>query len=302
MDLVQQFNNYQQPQQLSIDQMAKELQIYDSRILEEKLSKANIDAMDDIELSKFVKDNIFLIINKIYKDDPTKRYVALFHIPKFVDAWNNALSTFDFFDQALAVRCNTICYDYFTWDPKYINPVIVEKMYDMSRIVNRIYLPRMLGLGIPDKLCNDLLVARFSNFNMDICVKRINFILIRQPVEFMTEELMENIIRILFKPETDFQKMFKYHMFNVNPDSTAKDSWITEDMEEVDSAMNLSVLNILEALPEPVIFNVIKDYSEGYTAFGCKNKIRFSLRSISYDYPRINMAVEMLINNGTYIP
>lgn len=300
--LMNEFMNYKEPEHVSLENMQKEFQIYDSQILSNMLSPDNIKKMDEIELSKFVKPNIYLIINKVFNDGYANRYTALFLIPKFVDAWNNALSTFEFFDRALAIRCNQICYDYFTAPIDVINDTVKAKMYDMSRIVNRIYIPRLLGMGLTDQLANDLLVARNSNFNLDICVKRVNLIMINQPVEFMTEERMENIIRVLYKPETDFQKMFQYHMFLVNPDSDLKGSFMTEDMEEVDSTMNLSVLNILESLPEGAIFNIIRDYSEGYTAFGSKKKTRFSLRSISYDYPRIHAVIDMLMNNGCYIP
>jgi hypothetical protein len=299
--LYDQFNNYSEPEKISLESIQKEFQIYNSEILANTLSPENINKMDDIELAKFVKQNIYLIIRKVFNEGYANKYTALFLIPKFVDAFNNALSTFDFFDRALAIRCNQICYDFFTAPNTASSTILKGKMYDMSRIVNRIYIPRLLGMGLTDLLANDLLVARYSNFNLDICVKRVNFIMINQSTEFMTEERMENIIRILFKPETDFQKMFKYHMFNVNPDANGQ-NFMTEDMEEIDSTMNLSVLNILESLPEQIIFSVIKDYAEGYTAFGDHKKVRFSMRSISYDYPRINGAVNMLITYGSYIP
>jgi hypothetical protein len=76
--------------------------------------------------------------------------------------------------------------------------------------------------------------------------------------------------------------------------------WVTDDIEEIDWAISLAALDILDYLPTEIIRKVLINYSEGM-AMMPKPK-RFSMNNLSDDYYRIKNVIIGLKNEGIIVP
>ena len=88
--------------------------------------------------------------------------------------------------------------------------LVLNAMLKLGSIVNRANLPRLLGLGLSENLASLLLISRYSDINLNVCVKRVDFIIINQPAELMSERMIEAIFRILYDD-------VNYYMYRIFP-------------------------------------------------------------------------------------
>jgi len=258
----------------------------------------NVDNMNDAELAKFINYNFDNILASVFNGYNRVTHVRCFQDPKFLDSLITVLEDRRFFNPDEIVRLNTIIYEYMTIPDNngYVlkDPHVLDKMRTISRIINRAMLPRLLGLGLSDNLANALLIARYSSVDVAIIIKRIDFILITQPKELMTQQMIAEIFKILYDVFTEWSKIFPYIMEDVLPiHRDGEYSWITEDVEEVDSALSLAILDILDNLPRDIIYDTLRNYAEGYYIMG-QRPVRFSMNRLSDDYYRINEAAYRL--------
>ena len=65
--------------------------------------------------------------------------------------------------------------------------------------------------------------------------------------------------------------------------------------------ISLAMLDILESMTSADIYKVLHDYGE-YVSLSKITTIRFSMRSLSDDYSRINGIILQLLDNGISIP
>ena len=298
--IVQDYQNYAAEHKVEMVKIiTSNSNVFNRSVLVQTIN--NIPYMTDEELRRFIQYNINLIFSMIFNQNyMTTDYVKLFYDVRFIDAFIDVLSGMQYLERV--IKCNTICYDYISSPNR--DPIIEQRMITLSRVINRNCLPRLLGLGCSDTLANILSIARNSSLNMDVCIKRVDFIIITQSKEFMNQSNIEQIIRILFNVDKEFDKIFQYFMFDVLPEYNENDpstTWITDDIEEVNSTMNLAILDILDSLPMPIIRNVILNYAEGYSLIGANRKVRFSMRKLA-EYYRINNAVYDLSYEGIFIP
>ena len=95
-------------------------------------------------------------------------------------------------------------------------------------------------------------------------------------------------------------------MIDVIPEYNEEDEstfWVTEDVQDIDSYIGLSILNILNTLPSQMIRNTLVQYSEGMNTIYSSKPTRFSLRTLSNDYYRINSVISQIeANEGVYLP
>lgn len=279
--------------------------VFNRSVLLQNIS--NVKDMTDTDLRKFIQYNFNNILSNIFTPgSEMTKYVKCFQDQRFLDAFIDVISTMQFFEKDSIVRCNTICYHYLTLSKEDRDPVIVDRMIHISRIINRTGLPRLLGLGLSDNLANILLIARYSDLDLNICVKRIDFIIITQPKELMSQEMITSIYKILFDVMREFSRIFQYFMLDVIPDYNEDDPttyWVTEDVDEINSTMNLSVLEILDNLPSQIIRDTLINYAEGYSILGDNKPKRFSMQTLSDDYYRINNVIYMLsCNESIMVP
>lgn len=266
----------------------------------------SIPEMSDVDLRRFIQQHFNSIMNNTFSGQDSARYVALFRDVRFLDALIDVLIRMQFFEKDTVVRCNTICYHYLTLSECDKDPLVVSRMIQMSNVINRNGLPHLLGLGLRENLVSTLLIARYSDFDLNICVKRVDTIIIRQPKELMNQKMIGEIFKSLYNPMEEFPRIFPYFMLDVLPDyneNIPNTLWITDDIDEVNSVMNLAVLDILDNLPSQLIRNTLVNYAEGYRIVNSGKRVRFSMQRLSDDYYRINDIVYALAEReNIYVP
>ena len=266
----------------------------------------NIPQMSDVELRKFINQYFGSILNNTFFGRDNNKYIACFADARFLDAFIDVIVTMQYFEKDIIVKCNTICYHYLTLPEHAKDPKIIGRMLRMSSIINRTGLPRLLGLGLSDNLASMILIARYSDLDLNICVKRVDFIIITQPKELMTQKMITEIFKNLFDVMTDFNRIFPYFMLDIVPDYNENDEstwWFTDEIDEVNSTMNLAVLDILDNLPTPIIRSTLINYAEGYRIVNSNRMVRFSMQRLSDDYYRINNVIyNLCVNENIYVP
>ena len=264
----------------------------------------NVDSMSDVELRNFIKRCFkSIMVNLFGKEMP--KYIHYFQDVRFLDAFIDVLKSMDFIEKDDIVRLNTMCYHYITIPKDKQNYRVVSRMMEVSNIINRHNLPRLLGLGLSSNLASILLIARYSDIDLNVCVKRVDFIIITQPKELMSERMIEEILKILYNVLDDLVRIFPPIMMDILPDydeNNPNTLWISEDIQEVNSTLNLALLNILDNLPTQTIRSVLLNYTEAMNMVYKNYQVRFSLRCLSEDYYRINNVInEMALNEGIYV-
>lgn len=268
---------------------------------------ALLQTLDDIpsmsfdELRNFVARNFNRILDNVFSGNDINEHVMCFTNVNFLDAFIVVLqqNTRFEFEANIIIKCNNISYDYISFkDTK--DPAVVSRMIAIGNIINRRTVPRLLGLGLNPDLASILAIARYSSFNLELCVKRIDDILLRQPKALMSQEMITEIFRILYAGRDIWVHVFQYFMMDVIPEydeSNPAVAWVTEDVEEINSIMNLAMLDIINTEPTGVINDVIIEYGGSYYMTNNGKPVRFSLHTISDDYSRIRDAVIYLTRN-----
>lgn len=265
----------------------------------------DMNNMNDSELRMFVQNSFRSILNNIFfGSKESVDYINCFTNVRFLDAFIDVVQRYiqqgNYFDRDNIVKINNICYDYITFNHANKNPAVVNRMYMLANIINAPYIPRLLGLGLNNNLANLLLIARWSNLNPKVCVRRVNFIIIGQPKSLMTQKTIVQIMTILYELDRDqrnFIKIFPHIMMDVLGDYDDADPsthWITDEIQEVDSILSLAVLDILNEFTDANIRHVLVDYTESYKLVHSNKPIRFSMRRLSDDYQKINDVINNL--------
>lgn len=266
----------------------------------------NVGTMSDADLRKFIQVNFRIILDNAFYGNQTAQYLSCFTDSRFIDAFNDVLSTIQWIEKDDAIKLNTIAYHYLTLPDCHKTDDDVNKMLRMSQIVNKAQIPKLLGLGLSNNLATMILLARHSDLNLNVAVKRVDFIIITQPKELMSEKMITEILRVLYDVFNQWHQVFQYMMLDVLPEYDENNSstwWVTEDIQEVDSTLNLAMLNILDNLPSNYIRLVLADYAQGKMLTRPKAPVRFSMQHLADDYYRINDAVMSLqYNDGVFVP
>lgn len=264
----------------------------------------DIPNMSDSQLRTFIDHYFSNILLSVFTGTQINEHVRCFTDVRFLDAFIDVIQRQKYFDLDVIVKVNNICYDYISLqDPMHKNQDVMNRMLVIANIVNQSRMPRLLGLGLNKNLALMLVMARYSSLNLEICVKRVNFIIITQPKILMTREMITEIFKILYTDRDIWSRIFQYFMFDVIPEYNELDpnSWVTEDIEEINSIMNLVILEILNEQESRVIAMAISTYADTYSIISYGKPVRFSMHRISDDFSRVNDIVEM-ISIEKYIP
>lgn len=262
----------------------------------------DMNNMNDTELRMFVQNSFRSILNNIFfGSKESADYINCFTNVRFLDAFIDVVQRFihqgGYLDRDNIVKINNICYDYITFNSASRNQAVVNRMFMLANIINAPYIPRLLGLGLNNNITNLLLIARWSNLDPRVCVRRVNFIIIQQPKELMTQEIIAQIFKILYELDRDqrnYIKIFPHIMMDVLGDYDEADPsthWITDEIQEVDSTISLAALDILNEFTDINIRHTLINYTESYKVVHSNKPIRFSMRRLSDDHERINTVI-----------
>ena len=266
----------------------------------------DIPNMTNDEIRIFVLNNFISIIQNVFNsDEDTKKYIKCFTNVSFLDAFIEAASNQRYFTNDIIIRINNICYDYISLKSEK-DMAVLNRMINIGNIINRANLPRLLGLGLNPDLASILLIARFSSFELDIVIRRVNLIIITQPKTLMNCDMIMQIFKILYGDYKLWGVIFQYFMFDTIPEyneNNINSLWVSEEVEEINSIINLVILQILNETPTPVITQALINYAEYYAMTGRIKPIRFSMRRLSGDYGRIISVIEYLQwAENVYVP
>lgn len=267
-----------------------------------EILKQNIDHVNDMsdsELRSFIKKCFKSIMRDLFGAEMPK-YIKYFQDVRFLNAFIDVVLSLEFIDKEDIIRINTMCYHYITLPKDKQDYRVLDRMMQLSNIVNKLNIPRLLGLGLSSNLASILLIARYSDIDLNVCVKRVDFIIITQPKELMSEKMIEEIFKIIYNVMDDFHRIFPYIMMDTLPEydeNNPNTFWVTDDIQEVNSTLNLAILNIIDNLPSQTIRGIILNYSEAMSMIYKNQTVRFSLRNLSEDYYRINNIINSIAYN-----
>lgn len=287
--MYQQFYNQMQmnPTQTITLDLSSNMMLNPS-ILWNKLS--NIDTLDDKELFDILKGYYEMILNEIFVSKDQK-FVNLFTNPKFISAMTQVLYNIQLPDTQKR-RLNKMAYDYLalkTDKDDYIQSLLMG----MCKTVNRDIIPKLCGIGLPESIAALLAMARFSSDKDIYNVRRLNRILMNQPEEMMTEQMIVNIYLALFD---HILPLFEGVMLDVVSPQTMSPS-----QAEIYGLISLAILDLMNELPTLSIKQGILKFIEDKNILYPDSHIRFNLEACSAnDYPKFLTAIDMLKSEGVY--
>lgn len=250
-----------------------------------------INQMDDHNLSVLIKNNIDVISRDILNGDSD--YAHLFTNTKFISCFIRAINSVPI-DHIIRLACNKITYDYFTSDNPDIS--IKQQYLNMSRIVNRDVINKLLTIGLDDNIACNLALCRYSSANEKTNVKRLNFAIYHRDPNIMSEQM---VIWIYEKMFTRISDLFMATMFEVY--NTQQQIDFGENFMENYGTVGLAILVILNNMTTENIRKVLIAYEDEWEYMG-RPPVRFSLHALSEDYSRISRVVEYLTSIGKQIP
>lgn len=278
------------------------------------------NSMSDAELHYFIQYNFIAIVNNIFDVSSGYKYIDAFQDIRFLDAFADVIQNIQYFDSDIAVRCNLLVYHYLTRDERQKRSDVMRRMIRIGTIINRQQVIRLKKFNLPENLENIIMVTRYSDFDLSVCVKRVNLLLVSSPILYQildiddTYEVSDQSVDFLAKLLMELYKseewvyVLPYFMVDVLPDSddgNPQTMWITPEIEACDSALNLAVLKVLDVMLDDsaLVRKVLLSYAEGYRIMNRKRPVRFSFQAISEDYPRLNSVLRYLENEEKiYVP
>jgi hypothetical protein len=270
------------------------------------MDESNVDYMKSklFKLEEFSDEEVYNLICKTYSYILDEMFISknmelikyLYTNPRFIMTLGNVLSRPDIkLTYLQVIYCNKLAYDYFTArgeKDKYIRALLLN----LTKGVNRSIIPSLIGLGLNEELASYLANARYSSQKEDIQVRRLNLIIMNQDPDIMTEQMIVDIYGQLFDRITP---LFSGIMYDFWPNEL----FINEEMEDVYATINIAILEIVNNLPEDIMYQLLKKFYESHQLINLDKKLRFNIYSFSKeDYPRLDYTLEVLKHEGIILP
>lgn len=276
----------------------KEIHIFDNPLINVDLLRKNLyslDTMSDNEIYDIVKTSYGSIFQDMINTKNSSDYLVAFTNCKFLNSLINVMRGINRISFNERICCNKIVYDYFTSDNN--DEQVKKLLFTLSRTTNKDIIPSLLGIGLSEDLASRIALSRYSSLKEDINVKRVNFIIATSDKNLMDEQMIVNILCTLFSNVTP---IFTGTMF----DRYEEEDWMNEDVMEIYSTISLAVLDILNQLPSDKIRKVLISYTGDFELLKARDRncYRFSMRSLSDDYFRINSIVKSLEFESVMVP
>lgn len=261
---------------------------------------SNIDNMSDREAYKIVSEYYDTILTIIFDNmyntnsDLRKKAIEIFTVPKFIISITQAMYSITP-SHVTRRRLNKMCYDYLVLEGEHHKDGYVSGLLmTLSKTVNRDRIPVLCTIPLSEDLASMLSLARYSSEKDVTNVKRLNRVLMVQPLNTITEQKIIDIYLALFD---HVLPLFTGVMLDVVSPQT-----LNEDDAEIYGLITLAILDIMEELP-------LADIKKGLILFDQDRKIqypdsplRINLESCSEaDYPRLLTAIDSLKREGIRI-
>lgn len=258
----------------------------------------NIDAMSEKETYELLKGSYSHILSDIFGCN-NRDYRFLLTSTKFLTILTQVVTEVQLtYDEI--VHCNKFIYDYIVYAEQ--DEYVRKLTFMLGEAVNKSNSRKLLGCGIDEALAIFLAVANRSTFKDEVNIKRVNFTIATSDSEIMSVQRIINIYEVLFKR---IGKLFTTTMFDIGI-STCDDSWVTQEVLEVNNNITLANLYILESMEPIEITRVLLNYAEEFKMiYGMnRNAVRFSLHDLK-DRPnfiKIPIIVKQLEGDDIIVP
>lgn len=255
-----------------------------------------IDTMSDREIYELVKEYYETILNTIFESNDKlirRSFIDLFTNAKFILALTQAMYTVTSND-ITKKRLNKMCYDYLVISEHDSNDYIGGLLMSLAKTINRDKIPLLCAIPLPEDLSSMIALSRYSSEKEVVNVKRLNRVLMNQPVDSISEQQIVNIYLTLFD---HVLPLFTGVMLDVESPSN-----MNQNAMEVYGVITLSILDIMNELPTADIKKGLTLFDEDRRIQYSDKPIRINLESITEsDYPRILTAIDQLKSEGIII-
>ena len=255
-----------------------------------------IDTMSDREIYELVKEYYETILTTIFESNDkiiTRTFIDLFTNAKFILALTQAMYTVTPND-ITKKRLNKMCYDYLVISEHDSNDYIGGLLMSLAKTINRDKIPLLCAIPLPEDLSSMIALSRYSSEKEVVNVKRLNRVLMNQPVDSISEQQIVNIYLTLFD---HVLPLFTGVMLDVESPSN-----MNQNAMEVYGVITLSILDIMNELPTADIKKGLTLFDEDRRIQYSDKPIRINLESITEsDYPRILTAIDQLKSEGIII-
>lgn len=253
-----------------------------------------LDNLSDQDLYNLIYKTYNYLLDEMFLAKNTELINFLYTNSRFIMTFTNVLSRPDITLTYLqTVYCNKLAYDYFTArgdKDNYIRALLVN----LVKTVNRSIMPSLIGLGLNEEIASYLVNARYSSLKEHIQVRRLNLEIMKCSPEVMSVQMIVDIYGKLFDRITPLFEGIMYDYY---------DQFISQDMEDVYATINLAILEIVNNLPDDIMYHLLKNFKETYDLVHLGQKVRFNIHSFARDdYPRLYNTLEMLSWEGIELP
>lgn len=257
--------------------------------IREIITKQELSETDYKKLISILSKHYTSILDEIFDKENLNAFKVLMH-ERTLFAFAETLRVIPPLEYRYKIFCNKLCYDYLKQKDR--DHKIESILFRISKEINKDIIPKLSSLDIHEDLASHMALAMFSSIEELVNIKRLNRVIIHNDPEFMTEQKIVDIYSKLF---TKVTKLFEGIMFDV-----LVEFW-SEDEETIYFTINLAILDILESMPMEEIKSVLISYIGDREMVFNDCKVRFNIKAISSDYPRILEAIDHLERfNGLY--
>lgn len=255
-----------------------------------------LDNLSDQDLYNLISKTYQYLLDEMFISGNVELISFLYTNPRFIIMLNNVLSRPDIkLTYLQTVYCNKLAYDFFTArgdKDEYVRTLLIN----LIKTVNRSVTPSLIGLGLSEEIVSYLTNARYSSLKENIQVRRLNLEIMKRPTDIMTVQMIVDIYGKLFDRITP---LFDGIMYDYWPN----EQLVEQRVEDAYATINIAILEIVNNLPEDIMYHLLRNFNETYQILNSNKKVRFNIYSFcKEDYPRLDYTLEMLKREGIVLP
>lgn len=192
-------------------------------------------------------------------------------------------------------RFNKLAYDYLVLRNENKSKEISELLINFSKVVNKETIPVLCGLGLSEEVSTMIALARNSSEKEITNTKRLNRVIMQQPLKVMTEQMIVDIYCALYQSALD---LFEGVMYDIVSYDT-----MNENEKEIYGTITLALLDIVNELPKDLIRGLLRSFAQNQQMLYPDSRLRFNIEAFCpEDYPRLDECIQMMKNNGEPLP
>lgn len=252
--------------------------------------------MNDKDAFNLVKNNYKIMLSDIFdkkERKETSNFIKYFTDSKFLSIMTQVMYI-ETPDEKSKRRLNKMCFDYIVLQSKNKDQYIVDLISALSRTINRDIIPILCTIPLSESMAATIALSRYSSEKENINIKRLNKVLMNQPLGTLDEEKIVNIYLKLFD---HVLPLFTGVMLDVQSPQN-----MSSDAEEIYGMITLAMLDIMNELPIGDIKKGLKLFNEDRKILYPDSPLRMNLKCCSEtDFPRFVRALDELELEGIII-